>query len=83
MGALTSCSRAKSLWSGRLSWPVVPRWPRWLWLRWSLAQASRAKHEAQIKKVLNPAQYTKLMAIQAERMERGGMREGECSDVIK
>ena len=49
-------------------------------------QAGRAKYDAQFKEVLNPDQYTKYTAMQAERMERGGMRgEGmrEGTDVKK
>ena len=49
-------------------------------------QASRAKYDAQFKEVLNPDQYTKYTALQAERMERGGMRGGgmrEGTDVKK
>jgi len=35
-------------------------------------QANRAKYDAQFKAVLTPDQYTKYIAMQAERMERGG-----------
>ena len=52
-------------------------------------QANRAKYEAQFKEVLNPDQYTKYTAMQADRMEHGGMRgggdmrDGEGTDVKK
>ena len=43
-------------------------------------QANRAKYDAQFKEVLNPDQYTRFRAIQAERRERGGTREGRMRD---
>ena len=43
-------------------------------------QANRAKYEAQFKEVLTPDQYTKYTALQAERMERGGMRGRRGAD---
>ncbi|MDQ2769657.1 MAG: DUF4890 domain-containing protein [Bacteroidota bacterium] len=43
-------------------------------------QASRAKYDAQFKEVLSPDQYTKYTAMQADRMERGGMRGGGMRD---
>ncbi|MDQ2793060.1 MAG: DUF4890 domain-containing protein [Bacteroidota bacterium] len=46
-------------------------------------QAGRAKYEAQFKTVLTPDQFTKYTAMQADRMERGGMRGGDATDVKK
>lgn len=43
-------------------------------------QANRARYEAQFKEVLNPDQYTKYTAMQADRMEHGGIRGGDMRD---
>ena len=46
--------------------------------------AGRAKYDAQFKKVLAPDQYTKFMALQADRMDRArDMRDTRTSPDVK